>query len=445
MSARQPTISQMANRVPRPRQPLPTAETAVQAQDGARFTLSQAVSTPGGGTYRSGQEIGWDELGDVVAATMDKRSGGRQTVAQRLTHYPDDQRLGSDLEQNTARVRAAQQAMLSHEEPLMAAVCAPPTPIYEQRVISTTERPVQGFLPAFQATRGGVTFRPGLSFTGAGAVNNANSGVGIWTNANDITPSDPTTKPTLVVACPDPETATISAITQRAEISILQNRFDPESVAAALRRQDAFWARTAENNLLNTIETNSLAISFDAVLIIGVARHFLLQVNQLAAGIRNRERMAPDAPLDLLAPAWIVQAVQDDLTLEQPGSAEERLATTQAQLENWLAVRNIRVGWFLDGDFTFGAQTNATELADYPQHAEMYMFEPGHHLFLDGGSLNIDTFYDSTLLDTNKSETFFESFEAVASVGVVSYTLDINVCRTGTSGAGAEITCGEVS
>lgn len=438
VAARQPSLSQMANRVPRPNRPLPTNETVQAATDETRFVLANQITTPGGTTYRAGQEVGYTELGDIMAAALEKKSNGQHTVASRVTHYDESQRLGSDVVVNSERIEAARQAMLSHDPALMASVCAPPTPIYDIRVLSTTDRPVRDFLPGFQATRGGVIFRPGLTFADAGTVNSDTSGVtGPWTDGDSA-------KNVLSVTCPNTETATVKAIAARAEISIMQNRFDPESVAAILRRQAAFQARVAENNLLNLIEAGSVALTFDPVIIVGVARLWLLQVNQLAAAIRNRERMSPDAPLDLLAPAWLVQALQDDLTLEHPGAAQERLATTQAQIEDWLRVRNVRVSWFLDGDFTFAAQS-AAEMVDYPQRAEMYMFEPGHHLFLDGGSLNIDTIYDSTLLNTNEFQTLFETFESVASVGVASYTIEMNVCRTGTSGDGAEVTCGEVS
>lgn len=448
---RKPTISGVRARVPRPAVPAPTVEAQEDAINKASFTLTASAAG-----HKEGDAVGWDELGEVFADRFTRlgnvRSGYSEdvVVASLPVEYPDEQRLGTDPGENGARIKAAaeQVRLAGGANPVLTAgVCAPATPIYQIAGIGTEARPVLSFLPSFQADRGGVTFRPGKPLSTIGAVDTTNSGISVWTSTNDTTPGSdgPSTKPVLTFTCPDPETVTVQSIAARMQATNMAGSYDPEAVGDLLRLQMIAYARIAENELLDYIDAGSTAIGPDTTLIIGFARQFLQSLNTAAAGIRSRERMDWNAPLDLLAPAWIINAMQDDLSFEQPGATAERLATTQAQIEDWLAQRNIRVGWFLDGDFQFGTQSAGANITDYPQSVELYLFEPGHHLHLAGARLDLGIVRDSTLNNTNAYQTFSEMDEAVASVGVVSYAIQVNVCRTGTSGAAAEITCGEVS
>ena len=448
---RKPTISGVRARVPRPAVPAPTPEAQEAAIGGASFTLTASAAG-----HKEGDSVGWDELGEVFAERFDRmgnvRSGYSEdvVVASLPVEYPDEQRLGTDPGENGARIKAAaeQVRLAGGANPVLTAgVCAPATPIYQIAGIGTEARPVLSFLPSFQADRGGVTFRPGKPLSTIGAVDTTNSGISVWTSTNDTTPGSdgPSTKPVLTFTCPSPETVTVQSIAARMQATNMAGSYDPEAVGDLLRLQMIAYARIAENELLDYIDAGSTAIGPDITLVIGFARQFLQSINTAAAGIRSRERMDHNATLDLLAPAWIINAIMDDLSFEQPGATAERLATTQAQIEDWLAQRNIRVGWFLDGNFQFAAQAAGANITDYPQSVEVYLFEPGHHLHLAGARLDLGIVRDSTLNNTNAYQTFSEMDEAVASVGVVSYALQVNVCRTGTTGAAAEITCGEVS
>lgn len=441
VAASRPRIGNVARRQPKAAKPVATDAAQFEAAAAAsKFRIVDSI----GGEYERGTEV---DIDTVALALADKYAQFGSTpangyeqhrVATFRTDYPDEQQLGPDFQENQRRIRRAVEAMVSRDAALTASVCAPPQPIYEIVTVGTEARPVKDFLPAFQATRGGIIFRPGLPLSSAGTLNADSSGVTTnWVDGD-------ANKFLLSVACPTTETASVEAFVARAEVSNMQGQFDPESVAAALRLQMVLWARGAETSLLNSIQTNSTLLQAETTAIVGFSRNLLVKINQLAVGTRSRERMDKDAPLDCMLPSWVIAGFQDDLALEQPGAQEERLATTQAQIEDWFAVRNIRVGWFLDQQL-FGTQAAGNQITDYPQQVTGYLFEPGHHLFLDGGDLNLGIIRDSTLNNTNEYQTFTETFEALASRGVVSYAFVLNVCRTGTTGAAAEIACDEIS
>jgi hypothetical protein len=91
----------------------------------------------------------------------------------------------------------------------------------------------------------------------------------------------------------------------------------------------------------------------------------------------------------------------------------------------------------------FGAQ-GAGALNPWPDTVQWGLYDEGHHLFLDGGTLDLGIVRDSTLNRTNDFETFVETFEGLAPRGVESIWITSTVCPDGTSAAAIEdaVDCG---
>jgi hypothetical protein len=255
-----------------------------------------------------------------------------------------------------------------------------------------------------------------------------------WTAANDANPSSPATKACLTVDCDQSEDATIEAIVWCLTFGNLGARTFPERVQEALQLVLAAHARVAETRLLTSIGSASTAITAGQDL--GTTRAVLAALDRAIAGYRYRHRTDREMPLRFIIPEWLDDNMRTDLAREAPGATAERLATADAAINQFYAVRNVNVTRALDdvSTPTFNVQA-AGGLAPWPTDVVTYLFHEGAHLFLDGGTLDLGVVRDSTLNSTNDYQMFAETFEATAFIGQESDKLTIGICPDGhTSG-----------
>jgi hypothetical protein len=429
-------------------QPQPTPEA-----EGATYHLLD-----GGAGRPMGAELSLSEFSEVMAERITDMGsnvvGSDQFVrlGRVRTEYPENQRLGRNPDANAQMIDERLTEMrLSAREATNGAdavarvvtaaggFCAPRTPIYDYAQLGNARRPVRDFLPSFQADRGGVSWRTAPSLGSMGAVNTDDSGITIWTAANDANPSDPTTKKVFTVDCPELETADVYAVVARLKHGNFMGLYDPETIAVWVHLQEVLQARLAETQLLATIATNSTPID-EPTAILGFARDYLNSVNRLVVAERRRQRMDETEVVDLLAPSWVRSAIRDDLVMEIPGAPSDRLAMAESAVDAWFTVRGIRAGWTADGQY-FAAQAADTDPSPYPSQVDTYIFDMGHHVLLDGGRLDIGVERSPTLNDTNDTQTMSEVMENIASRGIFSYRLRHKVCVSGQTAGTVSTTC----
>lgn len=436
----------------------PGAENLRRQAEQAEATAAKWRMLDQVGTVGLGAQVTDDEMVEALATRLDeigRRSGHgvgdgvRHTFATLEREFPEDRdltRFGRD-EAGTyldRYIKDAQASLRTASNPVQAltasgGLCTPRVPVYDIPTIAGMERPVQNFLPTFRAERGGITFRPGRSIRTLGAIDSANSGIAVQTIARD---EQGVNKPVYRVPCPTTENADVAAIPARLIHGNFLERFDPEAVATAVTLQGSLHARVSETYLLDLIDAASDDVQTQAqsTSTIGFARAYLVNVDTLAAGIRSRERSGATFVLDHLAPFWLLNAMRSDLVLELPGSTEERLATADAYIESFFTARNIRCGWFIDQQ-NMALQVDEGNVSTFPTEVVSYIFEPGHHVALDGGTLTIGVYRDSALNQENDAETFMETFEGLAPRGVVSYALHHDICVTGATSAAVDVNC----
>lgn len=303
--------------------------------------------------------------------------------------------------------------------------CAPLETRYDIFGIGVTDRPVRDSLAGFQATRGGIRYvQPPVlaSFSGA---------VGLWTAANDASPSSPATKPFMTAACQQEVTVTADAVTLEIQFGNLMTRAYPELVARNNELGLIYQARFAEQTLLSKISALSTAVS--ATWQLGTALDLLNSIGRLASAYRTRHRLQPDVPLRVLAPAWGLDGMREDLVRGHPSSdPEEGIVWADALINTALAARNINITWHLDDSNYTGAQ-NAGTINDFPATIRYWLFAEGTFLFLDGGTLDLGIVRDSALVGTNDYRMFVETFEGLAKVGVESIQATVTTHITGAS------------
>lgn len=365
----------------------------------------------------------------TIEATRGWRGGRTQLrVASCYAEFPEERMLGRDTRANKERIEA-----VTSPRALAAAggICAPTPVRYDLPTLGSDARPVRDqMLARFGADRGGVTLLPPPQLSDI----TDGTAVDDWTEANDQNPTDPTTKPCLEVTCPTEEETLVDAITRCLKFGNYRQRYFPEQIEAWLKLLGVRHARHAETKLLTQVGSLSTAVSTGSDL--GTTRNVLAQLERVATAWRNRHREPRSTPLRFAAPEWLLANIRTDLLREIPGSAQERLAVTDAEIEAWFRVRNINPTWLMDGESgqVFGAQPDGHALP-WPSTVISYLYKEGDFLFLDGGTLDLGIVRDSSLNEVNKVMMFAETFEQVAFHGVEAFRVTIDICPSGATSA----------
>jgi hypothetical protein len=372
--------------------------------------------------------------------------GNRVRVARILGEYPEDRVLsemdGTSTEDKIAAVVAAGQNPSSWNDAVVASGgwCAPTDVDYGLVQISEASRPVRTSLPAFAATRGGL--RVATSPTLADIVtsfdaSDPDAAISIWDNATDINP-DGDTKGVQVIDCPEFTEYLTQAIVKRLRFGNMGSRAFPENVAQFTELALVAHARVAETVLLDGIKSASTAVTVGQSF--GASRDLAEAIKRAAAAYRSRHR-APGVVLRAMVPRWITTLGDVDLMRGLQSDAAF-VRDGEALFQSMLSTAGVNVTFYDDTPTTgdsqvFGAQ-GAGALNPFPSTVQWGLYDEGHHLFLDGGTLDLGIVRDSELNSTNDYETFVETFEGLAHRGVESLWITSAVCPDGTSSAGIE-------
>lgn len=373
-----------------------------------------------GNTFRDASQLNQAFLDKIQAIRMAHGQGEHVLIASVQSSAPEERTLrDNDAAGNAEKIEAVLASVKQQAKSLVASggYCAPLESRYDVFGIGETDRPVRDSLAGFQSTRGGIRFiaPPTLPQFQAASPN----AVGVWTAANDASPSAPATKPFMTVTCGQEQTVSVNAVTLELQFGNFMTRAYPEMVAANNNLGLIAQARLAEQTLVSNIKAASTAVSSGFQL--GTARDFLWAAARAATLYRSRHRLDPEEPLRALIPAWVKDAMREDLTWSKSTSNAE-LQWADSTLASILAARNINPAWYLD-DASVELAQSAGNLADFPTVFDWQLFAEGTFLYLDGGVLDIGIVRDSTLVGTNDYRMFTEQFENVAKVGVESLTI----------------------
>lgn len=375
---------------------------------------------------------------DTIAAmgSMSLRPGFRVPVATATAEFAADGFLDHNVRENDRKIKAARAP-----EAIAAAggICAPPVPRFDIPSFGSVSRPVKDALATFGAERGGVIL-PGIP-----RMTDLDDAVGFWTveDDEDAAGEDGPTKPCLVIDCGDDETHVPYAVTRCVEIGNWNARTWPERIDEMLRLLEVQTARKAEVEMLRRIGAGSTNVDIGGYL--GTARDVLTTLDLAIAGYESRHRIE-NGSFTWIAPSWLRRQMRSDLTREMPGSAAERLAAADAEIDRFLAARGVTVHWTLDGEAgqIFGSQADG-DLDGWLPTATTYLYETGAWLGLDGGELNIGVVRDSGLNARNSYQIFSEFWEGVAFHGLESLRISMTLCPSGaTAGTVEPVLCDDV-
>jgi hypothetical protein len=410
---------------------VPADRRPVTQVSAAPVAITAGADIPG---YSAGSAL---EDMTSVASAMEKRihalrrvnggDGEQHIVASITTSFPEDRTLTTDAESNWAKINN-----VTSPEAIVAAGghVAPFEARYDIFGFGTTGRPVRDALPRFQADRGGIRFiTPPVLSDYADAV-------GVWTAANDAaTTPNPAAKASLTVTAAGENTVATDAVTLQLQFGNLATRAYPELIARHNELGLIQHAREAEQNLLAKIASASTAVTTSSL--IGFGRDFLVQVGRAAAAYRSRHRLEADAPLRVIIPSWVKDAMAADLALAMPGDST---LNAYSEIDGYLSARGVVVSYSLDQN-VYGSQ-GVTALLEFADSFTWYLFAEGTFLFLDGGTLDLGIIRDSSLVGTNDYKMFVETFEGIAKVGIEGLAITSTISVNGVAAALRDTTGG---
>lgn len=322
-----------------------------------------------------------------------------------------------DMEQNGGLVAAG-------------GICALPTPIYNVVTLGDTRRPIRDqALVSFQTARGGVTdlAPPTLPSILTG---DTNAAISEWTEQNDSDATAGTpTKPCQRIVCGSPRTTKIYAVTNCLTVGNFLSRTFPELQNAWTSLAMVAQARFAEALMFARLIALSTATT-NATTDWSASRDVLAILDQTAAGMRSRHRLAPEFPFIVILPETLLPVLRTDIARSLPGgSFQENLTLAQAEINQWFAARFITPIWSPDVN-VIGAQ-GATTLAQLPPTISYVMYPAGTFIHLDAGELDLGVVRDTVTNSTNDFQIWSESLENIHKVGPESISGVIDVCPSG--------------
>jgi hypothetical protein len=339
------------------------------------------------------------------------------------------QLMGGDPYEVTDKIM---RACRNRQESMVASggVPGPSEPRYEQITLGQANRPLRDALPSFLASRGTIIFNQSpllaevLLDTAAGAI-------GEVTSAQDLATA---TKNVQEISAPTPVTATVVAETLRWQQGNFADRFYPERTRAFMALGQVAYARHNEALRLADIKTAStkytdvgVAATYGAY--IDLKREFLAVVEEIEDRVRDFNQ-----PLVVLMPEYVPALLAMDVFSRHSGGDTWNMTPDgmKADMRSWAP--NVRMVFLSDSVrgrmlSTPTGQSPRTPTLDLD--VEWFIFPEGAWLFLDGGQLDLGIIRDSTLSATNKFQTFFESWEAVAQVINLSWFVTSTLCASG--------------
>lgn len=412
----------------RPRPTIVAATSARNSQTGYVVSVGQEITSS-------------RELGEAILAKASMLQPGAGDAAEKFmvatinNYIPEERFIPEDV--------GAQISLLSLSEELTgltAALCPPPTPVYDFVGGSEDNTPAIDSLPTYGAPRGRV-LRMGSPLL----ADIDQSGIGFWTAADDVNPSS--AKLCSVINCPANETFEIYGVYKCVEVQNLMALTYPELVAHFLRQLSALHARKRELRFLDAMMTRAggVAAAITTSSTYGSEATLLSRMNEVGDNYTENERYA-DGGLRAWMPNWVITSIQNDYI--RRGAVAPSLATINGRFRDigidpvWVreSPTTITGGSGLTNyGYTNGVRTIQTTGGALlqPQKFWALLSRAGNWRRMDIGQadLGLTTFReyrDTAMLRTNKYRLFMEVFEGFIDMGLPNWLVTIDgVCGNG--------------
>jgi hypothetical protein len=423
---------------------------------GPELVLTAAADVP---HFSNGQRIeSLDDLADAAIARARALGIGNGAphfvpLANIARSFPDvfDADVDSPVEVRTSiEKRVSGFDGHSSFEALVAAGgwCAPSEIRYEFFDISEVAGQLD--LPTFGVRRGGLKWPQSLSLADFFALSGApSSGLPTnatmpweWTETDDILAATGTTpsKACLRPPCPQFDEARLRLFGLCVLAGNLTEDAFPELIRNFLAKVVVAHQRSINRRMLLLLAAASTATT-PTVAGETAVNAWLGGLDLNAVDYREKHGMAPNAALEVVAPAWTRGVLRSDLAKK---NGIERLDASDAYLMDLFNSRDLRVQWVSDWQTrgaTGIAPVGGAIPTNWPTTAQVAMFAPGTFGRGNGMTLDLGVVRDSVLnADNDHTAAWSEEATMLAKFGHESRLLTLNTVAGGVSGAQAALT-----
>ncbi len=410
-----------------------------------RTVITAAANVP---EFNSNQEL--KDLGEVAQAFAGRVSGRRNPSAKEMqpgTYQmsPNAVRAGvarikrdegefavdrqmSLEEQFQVLMDASNENRFSGQSVIAAGGwCAPSETIYELFGYETNEGLLD--IPEVTARRGGISFTKGPDFMTV--FTDPDAGF-IMTEAQ--AEAGTFTKPCYALECPDFTEVRLDAIGFCATAPLLTDAAYPELTRRVLGMLGLGHQRRKSQSTITRISTSiGAALAWGAVggtHASGVA-DALAGLELQAIRIRQSLAMSTTATIEGIAPHWLRAAFRNELARRL--SLTDPFRISDADVDSWLALRNIRLQYVYDYQMlTAGNTANWTA---YPTTVDIMLYPAGAYTRLVNDVISLDAVYDHDLLTQNEyTAAFVEEGIAVANTRGYGVKITIPLRYEGSAG-----------
>lgn len=315
-------------------------------------------------------------------------------------------------------------ATLAGKQALVAAIPVPCGPSEIVRSFFSVSS-MDGLLriPTLNASRGGLVYPDVISQVDI---------TGDWAAAIGVAWDDTNPKPFFLFECAETSECVVVPYPTRLRFRNWEQRYNPEYVEHVMSESLVFHAHrinATQIAAIKTLATDSAIGGF------GGGTNTSLASAMGFAGSRLREtyKASQTAPISVLAPAWVRDAMAADLITRSSTLSFENARARAAALF---------AGFDLDVQWLYDTPEPITAGVAFPATADFTIFFPGSYVRLDGGGLTIAETRDSTLNGLNQFEFFMETSEVVCEVGPKGLDiLNVPVCPSGVTGGSVTDLC----
>lgn len=372
----------------------------VEAPEPVKRLRASLVASVDAGGFAAGSEI--PDMKGAALAFLDRISGfptermagfSAKNSVMRITKKvaPEFQLVRGQTEQNSEKIANAAKAFSLDSGSLVAAGgwCAPSETVYNMVTLETVSGILQ--IPEVTIAHGGINFTKGPDFSDIYTATGWS-----YTEAQVIANS---AKNFMDVQCPPFTEVRMEAVGFGVRAGLLTRSAWPELVQRYLE-----GALVAHAHKVNASKINRIAVMAGTAINANergsATVDTLNALAQQAERLRYKFRLDHSAVIEGFAPAWLVEVFRADLAYQ---NGVDRMLVTDAQINQWLAVRKVSLQWVYDYQ-----DLSATGI-EYPGTVDIILYPKGTYVAGTTDVINLDAVYDTASLTVNTfTAAFFE-------------------------------------
>ena len=253
---------------------------------------------------------------------------------------------------------------------------------------------------------------------------------------------DPTAVKKLIeLPCPDQFIEyRLEAIGWAAKAGILMRQAWPEAIENALAQiQVAHQHRVSQLSIGKMVAGSGTAIVVPPTSVLGATSGALNGLEFQADNLRYSKGLKGDATIEGVAPVWLRSVYRADLALRE---GKDFLAITNAEIDNWLAVRNIYLQYVVDWQTRGAGQPGNMATLGYPATVDVMLYPAGTWFRSLNEVITLGVQYPLQQLQLNQyTHVFTEDSLQVGKRCDQSIIVRLPICVSGAIGARQYVAC----